>query len=312
MIKSKSIAPAGQPPLSQADGLLLLTILFWGINFSVIKFALAALPPLVFVGLRFIIASGVMVGLALATGHRLNFQRRHWLPLIGLGLVGNTTYQLFFVFGVDNTTADNASLILATVPAWVALIGTLAGMERIKLGGWLGILLSLAGIILIISGSDRQAEFHFGGATLRGDFLILLATLCWTLYTLLSRLVMRHYSSTAVTSFSTFMGTIPLVLISAPALIRLDWAAVPLSAWLALTASGIFGIALAYFFWNFGVSSLGSARTSLYSNLVPPVALVTAWLWLGETLTLQQWLGALLALAGVVLARRFTRPIISK
>lgn len=312
LLESKSVPPTKQWPLSQADGLLILTICFWGVNFSVVKFALAALPPLAFNGLRFIVASGVMLGLALATGHRFNFQRRHWPYLIGLGLLGNTTYQLFFVFGIDNTTADNASLILATVPAWVALIGTLAGMERVKVGGWIGVLLSLIGIILIILGSDRQATFEFGGATLGGDFLMLLATLCWSCYTLLSRPLMRHYPSAAVTSVSTLMGTIPLVLISSPTLVHLDWERVPLVAWLALVASGIFGIALAYFFWNFGVSQLGSARTSLYSNLVPPVALLTAWLWLGETLTPQQWLGAVLALAGVILARRFTRPLMKQ
>jgi drug/metabolite transporter (DMT)-like permease len=309
VIESKQIAQTRSWSLSSADGLLLLTILFWGVNFSVVKFALAAIPPLAFNGLRFVVASSTMLVLALATGHRLNFQRRHLLYLIGLGLLGNTTYQLFFVFGIANTTADNSSLILATVPAWVALIGTLVGVERVQFGGWLGVLLSLLGIALIILGSDRQADFHFGGATLRGDLLILLATLCWSCYTLLSRPLMRHYSSAAVTSFSTLMGTIPLVLVSTPSLVQLDWGQVPAIAWLALVVSGIFGIALAYFFWNFGVSRLGSARTSLYSNLVPPVALLTAWLWLGETLTPQQWLGALLALAGVVLARRFTRPV---
>jgi drug/metabolite transporter (DMT)-like permease len=105
------------------------------------------------------------------------------------------------------------------------------------------------------------------------------------------------------------MGTIPLLLICAPTIIRLDWAEIPWSAWLALIISGTFGIALAYFFWNYGVSRLGSARTSLFSNLVPPIALLTAWLWLGETLTLQQGIGTLLALGGVILARRFTAPV---
>jgi drug/metabolite transporter (DMT)-like permease len=287
----------------------LLTTLFWGVNFSVVKFALAALPPLAFNGLRFVVAATVMFVLAYGTGHRFKFAKKHVLYMIGLGLLGNTAYQLFFVFGVNETTADNASLILATVPAWVALSGTLAGVDRVKAGGWLGVLLSLLGIGLIISGSDRQAEFQFGAATLRGDLLMLAATLCWSGYTLLSRPMLRQYSSAAVTSFTTLMGTIPLLLICAPTIIRLDWAEIPWSAWLALIISGTFGIALAYFFWNYGVSRLGSARTSLFSNLVPPIALLTAWLWLGETLTLQQGIGTLLALGGVILARRFTAPV---
>ena len=91
-----------------------------------------------------------------------------------------------------------------------------------------------------------------------------------------------------------------------PPMMGLDLQQISVTAWIALILSGMFGIALAYFFWNYGVSRLGSARTSLYSNLTPPVALLTSWLWLGETLTPLQWAGALLAIVGVVLARRYT------
>jgi drug/metabolite transporter (DMT)-like permease len=309
VINSKQAVPVKSWGLSWADGLLLLTIFFWGVNFSVVKFALAEIPPLAFNGVRFMVASATMFFLARATGHRFNFERRHLVYLIGLGLLGNTAYQLFFILGVADTTADNASLILATVPAWVALIGTLAGTEKVEPKGWVGVIIALAGIVLIILGSDRQAQFEFGGATLRGDILILLATLCWSGYTLLTRPMMRYYSSAAVTSFSTLMGTIPLVLLAIPSFTVLQWSNISAPAWLALAFSGVFGIALAYFFWNNGVSQIGSARTALYSNLTPPIALFTAWLWLGETLTAQQWGGALLALIGVILARRFTYAV---
>ena len=274
-----------------------------------VKFALVEIPPLAFNGVRFLVASGTMLLLARATGHHFNFQRRHIAYLVGLGLLGNTAYQLFFVFGIASTTANNSSLILATVPVWVALIGTTVGVDRVEARGWLGVSLSLLGIALIISGSDRSVAFQFGGATLRGDVLILGATLCWSCYTLLIRPLTRYYSSVAITSFSTTMGAIPLFLVAIPGLATLNWADVPPISWAALIFSGIFGIALAYFFWNHGVSHLGSARTSLYSNLTPPIALLTAWLWLGETLTPLQWWGALSALGGVILARRFARPI---
>lgn len=306
MLKPKQ--PAATWDLSWADALLLCTATFWGVNFSVVKFALVDLSPLVFNGVRFMVASGAMLLVALAMGQRFNFQRRHLGYLIGLGLLGNTAYQLFFVFGINQTTADNSSLILATVPAWVALIGTVVNVERVETKGWLGVGLSLLGIALIITGGNQQTDFKFGAASIRGDLLILGATLCWSGYTLLARPLMRHYSSAAVTSFSTLMGTIPLVLLAAPAMASLNWGDVPVTAWVAVFFSGVFGIALAYLFWNFGVSRIGSARTSLYSNLTPPIALLTAWLWLGETLTIQQGWGALLALAGIILARRFAHP----
>ncbi len=298
--------------LSWADGLLGLVVLFWGVNFIVVKVALAALPPLAFNALRLLLASSLMLLLAPLLGYSFHFQRRHWLHLIGLGLAGSTAYQLFFIFGAAHTSADNASLILATVPAWVALAGTAMGTERITGGGWLGVGLSLAGIALIVLGSNRHAALQFGGATLLGDFLILGATFSWSVYTLSSRPILRHYSPIAVTCFANAVGNLPVALLGLPDLMRVDWAALSLNAWMGVIFSGVFSITLAYFFWNYGVARLGSARTSLYSNLVPPVTLLAAWLWLGETLTWTQALGGVLALAGVALARRFTYSLTAR
>ncbi|MBI1880834.1 MAG: EamA family transporter [Chloroflexi bacterium] len=301
-----------QRNLDAADGLLLLTVLFWSVNFSFVKFALAELSPLAFNGLRMLLAVGLMLVLAPALGYSLKFQRHHLGRLIVLGLIGNTAYQLCFIFGIARTTADNAALILATVPVWVALIGTIAGAEKVVAGGWLGVVLSLAGIALIILGGKYQTQLHLGGATLLGDGLILGATLCWSLYTLASRRMLRAYSAIAVTSFTTAVGVIPLLFLAIPSLAQLKWGSISMTAWGALLFSGVFGITLAYFFWNFGVSRLGSARTSLYSNLTPPLALLTAWLLLDEGLTLTQVGGGLLALGGVALARRFTFPVVEK
>lgn len=291
-----------------AEALLLLTVTLWGVNFAVVKVGLAELPPLAFNSVRFLAAGAVLAAMAGAAGQWRRIERRHLPWLLGLGLLGNTIYQLLFVFGAAATTADNAALILATVPVWVALTGTLAGVERVAAAGWLGVALSLAGIALIVSGSDRHAELRFGGATLEGDALVLAATVCWSLYTLVSRPLMLRYGSTTVTTFSTLAGALPLIALGLPQLWSLDRAAVSSAAWVAAVCSGVGAIALAYSMWNFGISHLGSAHTSLYSNLTPPIALVTAWLGLGETLTPQQLAGAVLAVLGVVLARRYARP----
>jgi drug/metabolite transporter (DMT)-like permease len=304
--------PVDQGRFGWVDGLLVLVVLFWGVNIILVKVALVVLPPLAFNGLRLLLAATLMLILAPALGYSLRFQRRHLLHLIGLGLAGSTAYQLFFIFGADQTSADNTSLILSTVPAWVALIGTLIGTEQVTGRGWLGIIFSLVGIALIVLGSDREVQLHFGRATLWGDLLILAATLAWSIYTLGSRPIFKHYSSIAVTCFAGVAGNLPIAILGAPALLAQDWSTVSLKVWLAVIFSGVFSITLAYFFWNYGVSRLGSARTALYSNLVPPVTLLAAWLWLGETLTLTQALGGVLALIGVFLARRFTYTVVDR
>jgi drug/metabolite transporter (DMT)-like permease len=102
---------------------------------------------------------------------------------------------------------------------------------------------------------------------------------------------------------------VPLVLLGLPDLLGAEGRQASPVAFGAAALSGCLAIGLAYFFWNYAISHLGSAHTSFYSNLTPIVALLTAWLWLGETLTLTQGLGAALAISGVVLARRHSRPL---
>ena len=289
------------------DLLLLLMAAMWGTNFSIIKVALTDLSPLLFASTRFVLIVPVMVGLAWLTGHSLRVERRYWLQIAGLGLLGNTVYQLLFIFGADRTSADNAALILATVPLFVAVLGSLAGFERVGGAGWIGMGLSLVGIFYIVTGSRGGANLEFGGASVFGDLLVLLATLTWSLYTVWMRPVVLRCSPIAVTVLSTAVGSVPLLLITLPFLRIDDLAQVTNRGWLAMAASAMFGICLPYFIWNYGIRQLGSARTSLYSYLVPFIALVVAWAWLGETLTARQFLGGGLVLAGVVLARNFVR-----
>lgn len=276
----------------------------WGTNFSIIKVALTDLSPLLFASSRFLLIVPVMVALAWLSGHSLRVERRFWLPIAGLGLVGNTVYQLLFIFGADRTSADNAALILATVPVFVAVLGSLAGTERVGTRGWVGVGVSLVGIFVIVTGSDAGQTLEFGSASAVGDLLVLLATVAWSVYTVWMRPVVKECSPIAVTVLSTAIGSIPLLLLSLPVVRWEELAQVSNRSWVALAASGMFGICLPYFIWNHGIRKLGSARTSLYSYLVPFIALIVAWAWLGETLTAQQFLGGALALAGVVLARQ--------
>ena len=159
--------------------------------------------------------------IARAAGVSLRLERRAWRRVLLLGLVGNALYQVVFIVGADRTSAQNAALILATVPVFVALLGRLAGLERVRARGWLGIALSLGGMVAVVAGARgaaaRGGELAFGGATLAGDLLILGATLLWSLYTVLLRPVVRDGSALSVAVTATAVGAGPLVALAVPA-----------------------------------------------------------------------------------------------
>jgi drug/metabolite transporter (DMT)-like permease len=118
---------------------------------------------------------------------------------------------------------------------------------------------------------------------------------------------MERHSPLGVTALSMSMGTVLYVSAVSPELRHVDWAAVSGTTWLALVYSAVFALAVSYMIWYTGVQKLGGTRTSVYSNLVPLVALAVAVLWRGEPLGLRKALGAALVLAGVGLTRAAAR-----
>jgi drug/metabolite transporter (DMT)-like permease len=299
-------ADESSPPSRATDpgtdvGLLILTLI-WGINFAVIKGAMEVIPPMAFNALRFPIAS-LTVYLVLRARGPLTLPRREdlaWLLLLGVG--GNGIYQIFFIHGLDKTSAGNSALLLATVPVWTALLSSLLGEGALHRRVKWGIAITFAGILLIVGGGDNVVSF--GGPTQLGDALALGSALLWSLYTVGSQRMIRRYGSVAVTAWTLWLTTVFLIPLGIPELATLDFGAIPaMSGWGAVVFAGVLALGLSYLLWYRGVQRLGSARTAAYSNLVPVVALLTAWAVLGEVPAPLQAVGALIVLVGIILAR---------
>ena len=83
----------------------------------------------------------------------------------------------------------------------------------------------------------------------------------------------------------------------------MDWSGVSATVWLLLFPSGLFALNVAFLVWYTAVQKLGPARTSIYSNVVPIVAMITAAIFLGEPITGAKLMGVAAVLGGVVLTR---------
>lgn len=295
-----------RPDRATDVGLLVLTLV-WGMNFAVVKGALVVIPPMAFNALRFPLAALTVYLVLRFRGPLVLPERRDWLRILVLGLAGNGIYQLLFIQGLDRTTAGNTALLLATVPVWAALLAAVT--REGTLDRWVagGIVATLGGMLLVVLGGP--AELSLGGETLVGDLMAVGAAVLWASYTVGSRGLILRYGSVAVTAWTLWSGTVMLILLGIPELMTLPWAEVPLLAgWGAVVFAGVLALGLSYLLWYRGVHRLGSARTATYANLVPVVALLTAWIVLGEIPTAVQIVGAGIILAGIVLARLGSRP----
>ena len=278
---------------------MLLVCLIWGVNFSVTKLAIAQMPALPFTAIRFAIASLLLWLVLRAIEGPVAVPPAAMRRLVVLGVVGNTLYQLAFVLGLAYTTATNSSLIIATVPTVVAVFAGMLGIEQITRRMWIGIALGTLGVVLVIATSGVE----FSSATLRGDLLTVLGVLCWAGYTLGLRKLPADVTPLRVTTVTAIAGTPGLVLAGLPGLIGMEWGAVPGTAWAALGYATVFSLVVAYILWNRSVQTVGGTRTAIYMCVTPLIAVLAAWLMLGEHAQPLQGVGAVLIIGGVLLTR---------
>jgi len=279
------------------DGLLLLMVLIWGANYSVVKSAIREIPPQAFNVLRMGVASAVFLTALAVTGVP-RIARADWARLALLGTVGHFVYQVCFMAGLSRTTASNSALIIGCSPVAVSVASALAGHERVPQSQWLGVLLSVFGVYLVVGTSAE-----FGGSSLAGDLFTLGAVCCWAVYTVGSRPLLARYSPLAVTGITMLAGTALYTPASAAQLAQVDWGHVPAWAWASMVLSAVLALNVAYLIWYTSVQRIGNVRTSAYSNVIPLVAMSVAAAALGETIGASKLAGAAAILTGVAITR---------
>ncbi len=288
--------------LTKTDLTMLLVVLIWGANFSIVKAALTEIPPLAFATLRFASASVLLLAFTFwrEGRHALPPDQATFWKLTWIGVIGNTVYQALFTYSLTLTTAANGSLIIATTPAWVALTAAVLGIERVRRTMAMGIALAIGGVMLVVA----ERGLSLGGSGLLGDLLMLGAALCWMIYTLGVRTLGQGLSPLAITAWTMATGVPGMTLISIPDWGRVAWDSVSFNAWFGLLYATLLALVLAYVLWNNSVRVAGSARTAIYSCAIPLVATLLAWPLIGEQPTWVQGIGGLLIISGVLLTRR--------
>jgi drug/metabolite transporter (DMT)-like permease len=282
-------------PLVEAS--LLLTVFFFGTNFTAVKLVVESVPPILFAATRFTLAGLLLLPLALLSGEG-RLSRRDLLPMLGLGLVGVTLTQSVFTVGVGLTTAANTALVYSTAPVWGMLLAFALGWERPRISGVLGIALCLAGVGAIVYGS-----LDFAGTSLVGDALILVAAVSWGSYTVLTLSFLRRYSALAVAAYAMTFGGLAAFPLEALDPASLDLAALDGLTWGAAAYSALCSSAFGFAAWGWGVSHVGANRVLVYQYLVTLTGVSTGVLLLGEDFGAGQLIGAAVILAGVYLAR---------
>ncbi|WP_176016949.1 EamA family transporter [Burkholderia sp. BCC0398] len=288
-LSSPTSRGARQPLIAAAA--VAFTIVSWASAFPFIRIGLHGLAPLQLAAARFATAALLVIAWLA--------WRRPPLPtkadarrFLACGLLGIALYNALLNTGEQTVSAGAASFIVNTLPIFTALLAAVFLRERFNRWGWLGSLISLAGIAVIAQGQP-------GGLVLgSGSTLILGAALCSASYFVLQRRLIPVYGALPCTAYTLLAGAVLLAPWLPGALVSLGGGSRD-TAW-AVVVLGVFPAALGYATWTFALGYFGAARAASFLYLTPAVATLLSVVLTGERPGIATACGGLLAIAGVV------------
>ncbi len=285
---------------------MMFIIVIWGCHFIVMKSGLSSIPPLTYNALRYAVALPFITGMILYRDRTAIRVSRHDLfQLLVVFTVGSTIYQILFALALNLTTSTNTALVVATMPAWTAIISIFAGMVALRRRMLMGIGITLAGVAIVVLGG-AGAQFGLSHDDLIGSLLALVGAIVTAWGNIAAKPLVDRLGGIRVSLWSYWITTGGLIVVALPDLIHFSMERLPPRVWPNVFYSGFLSGILGTLIWNYALKAIGPARAVSYQNFPPIVAAVAGIIFLGDPVTVGLLLGGTLTLVGVVLVRKNT------
>jgi len=285
-------------------GACALASCLWGTGFYFGRLALNEMSVEWMVLYRFAFACVGLVPVALM--HRIHLNGREWGMVLASAALGVPLQFLLQFHGLALTNVSHASLMVGTLPMFLAIAAVVFAGERMDGLGWVALAGSTVGSGLIVLGGHSAG----GHSSLRGDLMIVLSLIISLAWILLSKRLMRSHGPAAITSYTIVIGAAMLAI-----WVLIPWLAghgeppplarVSRTAWVALAVGGLLCTTTTTLLWNWGIHHVPASRAGVFLNLEPAVGSVLGVQLLGEQLGPLAWVGGgLLLTAAVMLTTR--------
>lgn len=264
------------------------------------KLVLPHVPPLALSMCRLAAAAAVLTLVERVVVRSRRPPARDLALFAFLALLGVALNQGLFLTGLARSTATNAVLLIATIPAFTVLVAVLLRQETTTPARVAGLALSFGGVALLVAGTGLD----LGPDALLGNLLIVANSLSYSFYLVLSRPALARHDPLTVVSWVFVFGLAEMSLVATPQLLTVDWTSLPWEAW-----TGFVYVLLAATVFTYGVNNwvlrhLPASRVASFVYLQPVVGAAAAWWLLDEGLGWREAGAAALILLGVALANR--------
>lgn len=270
-----------------------------GTSMTANKFIVGQLPIMLASGVRFAIATAVLLILVRLVENGLpRISLRLHIVLAAQALFGVFGFNVLVLLGVEMTTATISGIITAMTPAFIAVISFALG-DRLGRGAWVGVALTIAGIILV--NLLATPPEHAARRPLLGATLVLLAVVGEALYTILGRQVATRITPLAIATFVCIYGFAMFLPFALWDLRDFDASAPATSAWLAVVYLALVVTVFAFVIWFVGLKTVPASTAGAFTGMIPITAVASAWLVLDERVGWPHVAGIGLVLAGILL-----------
>lgn len=281
--------------------MLALATSTWGSAFIAGKIAIQSFEPATIAFFRFLGASVLLFPLMwYKEKDKPKPTKKDWYLFVLLGLTGIAFYNIFFFLASKHAPVIKSSLFIAANPVLIIILSALFLKEKISKNQVVGLILALVGIVFIITNGDFNILLSMDFEPI--DLILVGAVICWALYSVIGRVVLRKFSAIVSTTYAVAFGTLILLPFAVVETSIDDIMSSTLATWLAIGHMSIFVTVISFIIYYYGIQQIGAAKASIFINFMPISAVILASVFLGETLTFPHLLGALFVLSGITLS----------
>lgn len=285
-----------------AEGFSIAAALLWGVNYPLVKNVLEEVPENDFLIIRFLFTGILFTAYLIMSGETTKIAKHHFIRVLVLGFICVGVYNIIWTYGIHRTTAANAAILISASPIFTGIYSQLFESEKISWSTWLGTLLAFCGICTIIYWTPGS-EINFESSVFIGNILVLIGSILFSMYAILAKPLLRHYSPTKLTALSMILGS-PVILIFSMTESHSLTLSYPVRIWLDFVYIVCFGTVIAFIFWYKGLQKTSAYRTVVFHYIVPVVSMVTSSYFFGENINMERIIGAFLVFTGILITKR--------